>query len=84
MKHVEDEGWDMCDGKPVYNFCIVWWPDYPENMPEGEKASLWIAIGEYGMCLTPPVIPQPDDDDMKEWSKLARKARKKWQKDNPY
>lgn len=77
---IPDDGFDYCCGKTVYNFCMFWWPDYPKNMPKGERATLWIGVGEHA-CLTPPVIPQIDDD-MKHWAKLAKKARKKWQKEN--
>lgn len=88
-----DEGWDMCEGVPVYNFYVVWYPDYPKEDP---SATLWVAVGEH-LCVTPPVIPpgelphylqsdeeKEDEEEMKAWARLAKKASKGWQKENPY
>jgi hypothetical protein len=47
---------DRLNGKPSYGFCMIWWPDYPENCDEAHEV---LAVGEH-LCLTPPVIPQLD------------------------
>ena len=60
-----DEGWDVRGGKPVYDFCMIYtWPFQlyraPGDWYDDYEGTL-IAIGEH-TTLTPPVIPQFEDD----------------------
>lgn len=49
-----DRTFDYVGYAPCYSFCMIWYPDYPENCDEPHEV---LAVGEY-LCLTPPVIPQ--------------------------
>ncbi len=63
-----DDSWDMCCGVPVYNFCTINYFCDRFNADGKEwptEDCVLIAIGEKAMCLTPPVIPQPDEDPHK-------------------
>lgn len=49
------DGFDRVAGKPWYDFCVVLWP-----WEDPDDSHYLVAVGDH-LCVTPPVIPQPED-----------------------